>query len=304
MAAFASAVGNHRGGRGDSAGGNLSAVVCAETLDDENGPPDFQLLFFPVTDVSTKHASYRLFSDGYFLTEKQMDWYIGHYLPNPSDRTDPRASPLLGDPTGHPPAHVAVSGFDVLRDEGIAYAKKLRAADVPTSLQVVEGHIHAFVNATGVGNGANGRWPKPWPLSAGMQQARERASRESAESHGGRAGVSRTPGFRGGKVFVGSRSGRYSIERSGLARDPRICAPGRLRNGCGAVSSAPARRTCATTFVAWWVNRGSGRAPTPQGRACRAPELRQAGRDPGWSQAVHHVPRHWQPHRRARGRNR
>ena len=80
------------------------AVVCAETLDDENGPPDFQLLFFPVTDVSTKHASYRLFSDGYFLTEKQMDWYIGHYLPNPSDRTDPRASPLLGDPTGHPPA--------------------------------------------------------------------------------------------------------------------------------------------------------------------------------------------------------
>ncbi len=160
---------------GDSAGGNLSAVVCAETLDDENGPPDFQLLFFPVTDVSTKHASYRLFSDGYFLTEKQMDWYIGHYLPNPSDRTDPRASPLLGDPTGHPPAHVAVSGFDVLRDEGIAYAKKLQAAGVPTSLQVVEGHIHAFVNATGVG-----KWSKRAlaeavaALSAGMQQARER----------------------------------------------------------------------------------------------------------------------------------
>lgn len=160
---------------GDSAGGNLSAGVCAQTLDDENGPPDFQLLFFPVTEVSTKHPSYRLFSEGYFLTEKQMDWYIGHYLPNPSDRLDPRASPLLGDPTGHPPAHVAVSGFDVLRDEGIAYAKKLRGAGVPTTLQVVEGHVHAFVNATGVGT-----WSKRalaeavQSLTDGMRQARER----------------------------------------------------------------------------------------------------------------------------------
>jgi acetyl esterase len=158
---------------GDSAGGNLSAVVCAQTLDDEQGPPDFQLLFFPVTDASTKHRSYDLFSEGYFLTEKQMDWYFGHYLSGPADRLDPRVSPLLGDLRGHPPAHVAVSGFDVLRDEGIAYAHKLRDAGVPTTLQVVEGHIHAFVNATGVG-----KWSKRalteavHALSEGMQQAR------------------------------------------------------------------------------------------------------------------------------------
>lgn len=136
---------------GDSAGGNLSAVVCAETLRDAAGPPEFQLLFFPVTDASAKTRSYELFRDGYFLTEKQMDWYIAHYLPDEADRLDPRASPLRGDVTGHPPAHVALSGFDVLRDEGLAYAQKLRDAGVPTTLQLVEGHIHAFVNATGVG---------------------------------------------------------------------------------------------------------------------------------------------------------
>lgn len=134
---------------GDSAGGNLSATVCASTLDE--GGPDYQLLFFPVTDLSTKHRSYALFSDGYFLTEKQMDWYREHYLSDQVQVMDPLVSPLLGDVTGHPPAHVAVSGFDVLRDEGLAYADKLSAAGVPVTRQIATGHIHAFVNATGVG---------------------------------------------------------------------------------------------------------------------------------------------------------
>lgn len=134
---------------GDSAGGNLSAAVCAATLDE--GAPDYQLLFFPVTDLSTKHRSYELFSDGYFLTEKQMDWYRGHYLSDPAQATDPLVSPLFADVTGHPPAHVAVSGFDVLRDEGLAYADKLEAGGVATTRQIATGHIHAFVNATGVG---------------------------------------------------------------------------------------------------------------------------------------------------------
>lgn len=134
---------------GDSAGGNLSATVCAATLSE--GAPDYQLLFFPVTDLATKHRSYELFSDGYFLTEKQMDWYRGHYLSDPAQATDPLVSPLYADVAGHPPAHVAVSGFDVLRDEGLAYADKLEAAGVPVTRQIATGHIHAFVNATGVG---------------------------------------------------------------------------------------------------------------------------------------------------------
>lgn len=139
---------------GDSAGGNLSTVLCLATADDPLGPPDFQLLFFPVTDLSEKRGSYKLFAEGYFLTEAQMDWYREHYLPTPSDALNPLASPLLADAQALeklPPAHVAVSGFDVLRDEGIAYATRLQEAGVPTTLQIVEGHIHAFVNATGVG---------------------------------------------------------------------------------------------------------------------------------------------------------
>ncbi len=139
---------------GDSAGGNLSGTVCIATRDDATGPPDFQLLFFPVTDLSTKHRSYELFGEGYFLTEAHMDWYRDHYLPTPDAALDPRVSPLLADDatlTGLPPAHVAVSGFDVLRDEGLDYAERLREAGVPVTVQLVEGHIHAFVNATGVG---------------------------------------------------------------------------------------------------------------------------------------------------------
>lgn len=139
---------------GDSAGGNLSTVICLATANDDLGTPDFQLLFFPVTDLSKKHPSYELFGEGYFLTEKQMDWYRGHYLSQPEHALDPLASPLLSDAEvlqSLPPAHIAVSGFDVLRDEGISYANRLREAGVPVTLQVVEGHIHAFVNATGVG---------------------------------------------------------------------------------------------------------------------------------------------------------
>ena len=142
---------------GDSAGGNLSAAICIATRDDETGAPDYQLLFFPVTDLATKHRSYELFSEGYFLTEAHMDWYREHYLPTEGAEAaahNPLVSPLLAPEdslTGLPPAHVAVSGFDVLRDEGLAYAERLRAAGVPVTVQLVEGHIHAFVNATGVG---------------------------------------------------------------------------------------------------------------------------------------------------------
>lgn len=136
---------------GDSAGGNLAAVVSQLTRD--GGPrPAFQMLFFPWLDMTAKRRSYQLFSDGFFLTEAQMDWYTNHYVPAAEDRTDPRASPILAeDLTGLPPAYVAISGFDVLRDEGIEYAERLRAAGVPTTLRVHDDLVHAFVNLTGYG---------------------------------------------------------------------------------------------------------------------------------------------------------
>lgn len=135
---------------GDSAGGNIAAVLCQQ-LREAAVRPAFQLLFFPVTDLSAKSASYREFAEGYFLTEKQMEWYTRHYLSD-TDPADPRVSPLLAeDLSGLPPAYVAVAGFDPLRDEGEAYARRMVEAGVPVALRRHDGLIHAFVNTTGVG---------------------------------------------------------------------------------------------------------------------------------------------------------
>jgi acetyl esterase len=136
---------------GDSAGGNLAAVV-SQLARDAGGPcPAAQLLIYPATDLSTKRASVKLFSSGFFLTERDMDWYKDHYAPDHSQWRDPRMSPLLTeDPRGLPPAIVATAGFDVLRDEGEEYARRLQQAGVRVELRRVAGQIHGFANATGV----------------------------------------------------------------------------------------------------------------------------------------------------------
>ncbi|MEU9244789.1 alpha/beta hydrolase [Streptomyces sp. NPDC048385] len=149
---------------GESAGGNLAAVVALETARRarEAGSsaaatpvPAMQLLLMPVTDLSRKHRSYELFGTGLFLTEAQMDWYKAHYLPDPELATDPRVSPLLAEDVHDvAPAYVVVAGFDVLRDEGEAYAHKLRDAGVPAVLRRHGGITHSMVNATGVGSAA------------------------------------------------------------------------------------------------------------------------------------------------------
>lgn len=150
---------------GESAGGNMAAVVSAVTRADAEGSPAFQILFCPVTDLSRKHRSYELFADGFFLTEAQMDWYAAQYLGDSGRRDDPLVSPLLADDvSGLAPAYVAVSGFDVLRDEGVAYARKLEAAGVPTTLVTHADQIHGFFNACGALRDARtavadaGRW--------------------------------------------------------------------------------------------------------------------------------------------------
>ena len=142
---------------GESAGGNLSAVISQLAAQRaRNGQPGavpaFQMLLQPVTDLSSKHPSYPLFRSGFFLTEAQMDWYKQQYLNHPDEALDPRVSPLLAsDLSGLCPAYVAVSGFDPLRDEGEAYAARLQAAGVPTVLRRFPGHTHGIINATGIG---------------------------------------------------------------------------------------------------------------------------------------------------------
>ena len=134
---------------GDSAGGNLAAVIAQETKRAGGPMPALQFLGVPVTHLGATTPSRELFARGYFLTKANMDWYEAHYLGD-ADPSDVRASPLLADDLeGLPPAYVAVAGFDVLRDEGIAYAEKLTAAGVPTTLRVHTDAVHPMLTMLG-----------------------------------------------------------------------------------------------------------------------------------------------------------
>jgi acetyl esterase len=137
---------------GDSAGGNLTAVVGQLAAADGGPAPAFLLIIYPATDFSEKRRSVQLFREGFLLTESDMDWYTAHYLPDESAARDPRASPLLAEElSGTPPAYVLTAGFDPLRDEGEAYALRLREAGVPVALRRHRGLIHGFANMTGLG---------------------------------------------------------------------------------------------------------------------------------------------------------
>jgi acetyl esterase len=131
---------------GDSAGGNIAAVIAQETRD-----PDAQLLIYPAVDASRRRRSYELFGEGFFLTDTLMAWYAGHFLGPGDDPADPRRSPLLApDLSGLAPAIVVTAGFDPLRDEGEAYAAALAAAGVPVIARRFTGLFHTFINAVGI----------------------------------------------------------------------------------------------------------------------------------------------------------
>jgi acetyl esterase len=134
---------------GDSAGGNLAAVVAL--LAKERGGPALvhQLLVYPVTNFDLDTSSYLENADGYLLTRDMMRWFWNHYLARPEDGAHPMASPLRArDLGGLPPATVLSAEFDPLRDEGEAYAARLREAGVPTELRRYDGMIHGFFGMT------------------------------------------------------------------------------------------------------------------------------------------------------------
>ncbi|WP_435748227.1 alpha/beta hydrolase [Nocardioides sp. SYSU DS0663] len=136
---------------GDSAGGNLAAGVARHAAT-EGWPCAFQLLVYPVTDSERRSESARMFGSGFFLTTEFMELASRSYLPHVPDRSDPRAAPLLAEvPEGLAPAYVVTAGFDPLRDEGEAYARKLADAGVEVELERFTDQIHGFFNIVGAG---------------------------------------------------------------------------------------------------------------------------------------------------------
>jgi len=136
---------------GDSAGGNLSAGVAIEAAR-RGWPCRVQLLVYPATDARRRTPSAELFDDGFYLTRAYMELADASYAASDADLDDPRYSPVRADlPTGLARALVFTAGFDPLRDEGEAYARRLEEAGVSVELTRFADQIHGFVNIVGVG---------------------------------------------------------------------------------------------------------------------------------------------------------
>lgn len=132
---------------GDSAGGNLAAVLALLARDGLAPPLAAQILIYPNTDARQTADSYRRFGDGFGLTAATMAWFRDHYVRTPDDIADWRVSPLLASRlAGAAPAFVVIAGHDILADEGTAYAERLRAEGVPLVLRHWPGQIHGFVS--------------------------------------------------------------------------------------------------------------------------------------------------------------
>lgn len=136
---------------GDSAGGNLAAVVAQRCLDDPRHAPALQVLIYPSTDMTRHWPSFDRNASGYMLTTAALRMFFEQYVPDPADRADPRASPMLReDVRGLAPALIASAEFDPLVDENAAYARKLEAAGVPVRHETFAGMLHPFFTLGGV----------------------------------------------------------------------------------------------------------------------------------------------------------
>lgn len=128
---------------GDSAGGNLAAIVAQQ----RPVPLKFQMLIYPATDMTASLPSHTENAAGPVLTKAAMDWFIGYYMPKDANMKDPLASPLFADSSllkGAPPALIITAQYDPLRDEGEAYGLKLIENGVPASVVRFNGQYHSF----------------------------------------------------------------------------------------------------------------------------------------------------------------
>lgn len=132
---------------GDSSGGNLAAAISILARDAGGPPIRCQALIYPVTDISRMETpSYRHYTRGYYLTKRYMELFRSMYVPDRAQWKDPRVSPLLaGDLRNLPPAIIITAEFDILRDDGEAYAARLAESNVPVVHRRYEGLIHGFM---------------------------------------------------------------------------------------------------------------------------------------------------------------
>ncbi len=134
---------------GDSSGGNLASAVTLRAREAGRPHIEFQLLMYPALDPSLSTASYEENADDPFLSKAEMTWYWDRYLGPHGDRADPYACPLNApDLRGLPPAYIITAGHDVLRDEGEAYALRLREAGVPVTVARYDDMVHGFLSMT------------------------------------------------------------------------------------------------------------------------------------------------------------
>jgi len=138
---------------GESAGGNLAAVVALRARDSGGPSLAFQLLVYPLVDFTDESPSMRDYSSGHFLTTGDMDYFADHYLPRPIDRRQAWASPLHANLKQLPPAFVLTAECDPLRDQGEAFAQRLQEAGVPTVLTRYDGMVHPFFSLGGIIDG-------------------------------------------------------------------------------------------------------------------------------------------------------
>jgi acetyl esterase len=132
---------------GNSAGGNMATVVALMAKDRSGPRLRSQVLLYPATDMSLEAASYRSYATGYFLTTSLLQWMLSQYVPSPAQRREIHASPLqasVAQLRGLPPALIQTAEFDILRDDGEAYARKLDEAGVEVTATRYLGMIHDF----------------------------------------------------------------------------------------------------------------------------------------------------------------
>jgi acetyl esterase len=137
---------------GDSAGGNLAAVVAQQCVLRGLPAPALQVLIYPAVDFVGRRPSRDLFGKGFYLTEDDINWYRNHYTPDPAIRSDPLVSPIFAkDLTGLAPAFVVTAGFDPLRDEGNEYAALLADAGVEVTHLCEPGMVHGYASMLALG---------------------------------------------------------------------------------------------------------------------------------------------------------